>query len=55
MQMSANETHTTNGIMKATAWLQAMGRPILAAKMERELVTPSPNEEQKFMMAPSFS
>lgn len=26
------------GIIKAIAWLEQMGRPILAAKMERELL-----------------
>jgi len=66
MHMSANETHTTNGVIKAIAWLQAMGRPILAAKMERELLyvemrasqgffTPSPNEKQSLTISPSLS
>jgi hypothetical protein len=35
---SEEELHTMAGIVKAIAWLEQMGRPILAAKMERELL-----------------
>jgi len=36
--MADNETHIEVGVIKAITWLRAMGRPILAAKMERELL-----------------
>jgi hypothetical protein len=33
-----DKPHTNAGVIKAIAWLRAMGRPILADKMERELL-----------------
>jgi hypothetical protein len=35
---TAGTTDTTTGVMKAIAWLRQLGRPILADKMERELL-----------------
>ena len=32
------EMHIAEGILKAIEWLKQMGRPILADKMERELL-----------------
>ena len=32
------QTNTEIGVMKAITWLRQMGRPILADKMERELL-----------------
>jgi hypothetical protein len=38
-EMVMNEdTYTTAGVLKAIAWLRKAGRPILADKMERELL-----------------
>jgi hypothetical protein len=35
---SGEETSKDTGVMKAIIWLREMGRPILADKMERELL-----------------
>ena len=35
---SGEETSKDTGVMKAIIWLRKMGRPILADKMERELL-----------------
>lgn len=37
-QMTSEESRTTEGIIRAIEWLRQAGRPILAAKMERELL-----------------
>ena len=39
------ENRITAGVTKAIAWLRRMGRPILADKMERELLHVSGREQ----------
>ena len=36
--MKTGTADTTTGVLKAIFWLRELGRPILAAKMERELL-----------------
>jgi hypothetical protein len=36
--MKTGTTDTTTGVMRVIVWLREMGRPILANRMERELL-----------------
>jgi hypothetical protein len=38
IEMASEETNTTAGILRAIEWLRQLGRPVLAAKMKRELL-----------------
>lgn len=45
--MELEVSRTAKGIMTAIEWLRALGRPILAAKMERELLDVNGSSEER--------